>query len=205
MFTGIIREMGRVAQAAPRLAVESSLGAKVGDSVAVDGACLTVVEAGGGRVAFDVVPETMAKTTLGLRRPGDRVNLEPPLAAGAELGGHFVQGHVDGVGTIERIDRSNGVVVRVAVDPALARYLAPKGSVAIDGISLTVVDADDRGFTVALIPFTLEQTTLGARCEGDRVNLETDVLAKYVARLIEARSAASPVDMDLLRRAGFVR
>lgn len=198
MFTGIIRAMGRVVAPPPRLAVEGPLQPALGDSVAVNGVCLTVAQR---PLTFDVVAETLAKTTLGALKPGDPVNLESPLAAGAEIGGHFVQGHVDGVGVVE----ATGDFLRVRLDPALARYVASKGSIAIDGVSLTVVDADDRGFSVALIPFTREHTTLGARKPGDRVNIETDVLAKYVARLMEPKRAASTVDLDLLKRAGFVR
>jgi riboflavin synthase len=177
MFTGIVQERGRVASfEGGRLVVETAIEAGIGDSVSVDGVCLTVTENGGGRLAFDVVRETVDRT-----KPfGDEVNLEAALRAGDPLGGHYVQGHVDGVGTV----RSTGDPVWIDVDDCLLRYVAEKGSIAVDGVSLTVAAVDDRGFGVALIPHTLEVTTLGRLTPGDTVNLETDVLAKYVERLL---------------------
>ena len=182
MFTGIVRERGRVASfVAPRLRVESRLRPQVGDSVAVDGVCLTVVDARDGHLAFDVVPETLART-----KPfGAEVNLEPALRAGEPLGGHYVQGHVDGVGRV-RAAAEEGDGRRLWVDaPAeLLRYCVEKGSIAVDGVSLTVAALDDVGFAVALVPHTLEHTTLGSLTRGAEVNLEVDVLAKYVERLL---------------------
>ena len=177
MFTGIVQERGRVASfESGHLVVESGISAAIGDSVAVDGVCLTVTENGKGRLAFDVVQETLDRT----KGFGDEVNLEGALRAGDPLGGHYVQGHVDGVGTI----RSTGDPVWIDVDESLLRYVVEKGSVAVDGVSLTVATVDDRGFAVALIPHTLEVTTLGRLAAGDSVNLEADVLAKYVERLL---------------------
>lgn len=182
MFTGIVRERGRVASFdGGRLVVESGVEAGIGDSVAVDGVCLTVVEMNDGRLAFDVMQETVART-----KPfGAEVNLEPALRAGEPLGGHYVQGHVDGVGTVRSVE-AEGDGKRVWFDaPAdLLRYLVEKGSITVDGVSLTVAEEDDRGFSVALVQHTLAATTLGALHPGDEVNLETDVLAKYVERLL---------------------
>ena len=183
VFTGIVRERGRVASFDDgRLVVESAIAAQVGDSVAVDGVCLTVTEARDGRLAFDVLVET-----LGRAKPfGAEVNLESALRAGEPLGGHYVQGHVDGVGTVRSVD-AEGEGKRVWIDagPELLRYLVEKGSIAVEGVSLTVAELDERGFAVALVQHTLAATTLGGLQPGDSVNLETDVLAKYVERLLD--------------------
>jgi riboflavin synthase len=182
MFTGIVRERARVALfGGGRLVVESGLVAGIGDSVAVDGVCLTVVETENGRLVFDVMQETVART-----KPfGAEVNLEPALRAGEPLGGHYVQGHVDAVATVRSVD-TEGDGKRVWFDaPAdLLRYLVEKGSITVDGVSLTVAQLDERGFAVALVQHTLAATTLGELRPGDEVNLETDVLAKYVERLL---------------------
>jgi riboflavin synthase len=192
MFTGLVREVGTVVSFEDgRLRVESSIVASVGDSVAIDGVCLTVVDGDRKTLAFDAVPETLARTTLGRLAPGAPVNLEPALRAGEALGGHYVQGHVDGVGRIRSVeDEDEGEGKRVWVDaPAeLLRYCVEKGSIAVDGVSLTVADLDDHGFAIALVPHTLEVTTLGNAAAGNEVNLETDVLAKYVERLAGLRS-----------------
>ncbi len=179
MFTGIVQERGRVASFdGGRLVVESGVRAAIGDSVAVNGVCLTVVDAPDGRLAFDVVQETLDRT-----KPfGDEVNLEGALRAGEPLGGHYVQGHVDGVGTV----RSTGDLVWIDVAPALRRYIVEKGSIAVDGVSLTVAAVDEGGFAVALVPHTLEVTTLGTLDAGESVNLEVDILAKYVERLLRS-------------------
>lgn len=164
-----------------RLVVEAETSGELGDSIAVDGVCLTVVENGGGRLAFDVVPETRSR----VKPFGERVNLEPALRAGDPLGGHYVQGHVDAVGTVVAVaPEADGVRVRIEPPAELLRYLVEKGAVAVDGVSLTVAAVDEAGFEVALIPHTLEVTTLGRLTSGDRVNLEADVLAKYVERLL---------------------
>jgi riboflavin synthase len=194
MFTGIVRELGRIAAveggevgvrlviAAPATAAESA----VGDSVSINGVCLTVTEAANGSIAFDAVPETLRRSSLGGLAPGDAVNVERALRAGEPLGGHYVQGHVDGVGTIRRSDvEDDGRRVWIDVPADLHRYLVEKGSVALDGVSLTVAELDDDGFAVALVPHTLAVTTFGAREPGDQVNIEVDVLAKYVERLVD--------------------
>jgi riboflavin synthase len=184
MFTGLVREVGTVTSfEGGRLVVESATPAALGDSIAVDGVCLTVVANGGGALGFDVVPETLER----VKPFGDRVNLEPALRAGEPLGGHYVQGHVDGVGTVERIaPEGDGARVAIAA-PELARYLVEKGSIAVDGVSLTVAALTETGFEVALVPHTLAVTTLGELRPGASVNLEADVLAKYVERLLGAR------------------
>jgi riboflavin synthase len=193
MFTGIIREQGRVVSAEEgsagvRLVVDAPATARdvaVGDSVSISGVCLTVTEARDGSLGFDVVHESLNRSALGHLEAGTPVNVEPALRAGDPLGGHYVQGHVDGVGRIRRIDaEADGRRVWVDVPPELLRYLVEKGSVAVDGVSLTIAELDDAGFAVALIPHTLSVTTLGARSVGDAVNLEVDVLAKYVERLV---------------------
>ena len=182
MFTGIVGERGRVASFDDgTLVVESELGAGIGDSVAVDGVCLTVVEAKDGRLAFNVMQET-----LGRAKPfGSEVNLEPAVRAGEPLGGHYVQGHVDGIGSVRSVDsEGEGKRVWIDVDPDVLRYLVDKGSITVEGVSLTVAGLDERGFAVALVQHTLGVTTLGGLAPGDSVNLETDVLAKYVERLL---------------------
>jgi riboflavin synthase len=179
VFTGIVREVGRVVSFdGRRLVVDAPTQAAEGDSVAVDGVCLTAVD--GTRLAFDVVDETLARTTLGALKAGDRVNLEPALRAGEPLGGHLVQGHVDGLGRV----RSTGEPVWIDAPPELLRYCVEKGSITVDGVSLTIAGLDDAGFAVALVPHTLEATTLGTLALGDPVNLEVDILAKYVEKLL---------------------
>jgi len=196
MFTGIVRELGTVARleagedgirlelGAPKTAATAA----VGDSVALAGVCLTVVAVGDGRLSFDAVPETLGRTALGGLAEGDAVNVEPALRAGERLGGHVLQGHVDGVGSVRAVERE-GEGRRIWIDaPAeLLRYCVEKGSIAVDGVSLTVAALEDDGFAVALIPHTLAVTTLGTLAPGDAVNLEVDVLAKYVERLLAAR------------------
>ena len=190
MFTGLVREVGKVVSFEDgRLRVESTIAASVGDSVAIDGVCLTVVDGDRSTLGFDAVPETLARTTLGALGPGEPVNLEPALRAGEALGGHYVQGHVDGVGRIRSVDdEGEGRRVWFDAPPGLLRYCVEKGSIAVDGVSLTVAGLDDDGFAVALVPHTLEATTLGKAASGDAVNLEADVLAKYVERLAGLRS-----------------
>lgn len=187
MFTGIVRERGRVVSFEHgRLVVESGLEPETGDSVAVDGVCLTVVERGGGRLAFDLHPETISRVAP--LAPGGEVNLEPALRAGEPLGGHIVQGHVDGVGRVRSVaPEGDGRRVWIDAPRELLRYCVEKGSIAVDGASLTIAALDDAGFAVALIPHTLAATTFGTLGAGDEVNLEADVLAKYVERLTMAR------------------
>jgi riboflavin synthase len=195
MFTGLVEGPGTVAAvqatggdgAAVRLRVTAPWldGLAVGDSVAVNGCCLTVTGLPGDGFTADLVGETLARTALGRLAPGDPVNLERPLAAGGRLGGHLVQGHVDGVGRVlERAADGDGTRLRVRLDPALARYVVAKGSIAVDGVSLTVAAVGPDWFAVALIPHTMAVTTLGRRRVGDPVQLEVDLLAKYVERLV---------------------
>jgi riboflavin synthase len=194
MFTGIVREIGTVAAFdGARLIVsapETAESAGTGDSVSIAGVCLTVVESEDGRLSFDVVPETLARTALAGLDPGDSVNLEPSLRVGDQLGGHVVQGHVDTVGRVRSVE-PEGDSRRLWVDApqSVVRYCLEKGSIAVDGVSLTVAALDDHGFEVALIPHTLEATTLGRLELGDEVNLEADVLGKVVERLMAARLA----------------
>jgi riboflavin synthase len=190
VFTGLVREVGTVVSFEDgRLRVESSIAAAIGDSVAIDGVCLTVVDGDRKTLGFDAVPETLARTTLGRLEPGAPVNLEPALKAGEALGGHYVQGHVDGVGRIRSVEpEGDGKRVWMNAPPEILRYCVEKGSIAVDGVSLTVAALDDEGFAVALVPHTLEATTLGSAAAGDEVNLEADVLAKYVERLTGLRS-----------------
>jgi len=192
MFTGIVRELGTVAAFdGARLVVvapETAAGAAVGDSVAVAGVCLTVVEREDGRLAFDVVQETLARTVLGNLQPAAPVNLEPSLRVGDQLGGHVVQGHVDAVGRVRSVTpEGEGQRVWVDAPEAVLGYCIEKGSIAVDGVSLTVAALDDEGFEVALIPHTLAVTTLGALEPGDEINLEADVLGKVVERLVAGR------------------
>jgi riboflavin synthase len=185
VFTGIVRERGRVASFENgRLVVDSGLRAEIGDSIAVDGACLTVVATHNGRLEFDVAPETLSRVKSFRRE----VNLESALRAGEPLGGHYVQGHVDGVARVRSVEREGeGARAWFDTEPGLRRYLVEKGSVAVDGVSLTIAELDDRGFAVALVPHTLSATTLGGLTAGDEVNIEVDVLAKYVERLVQPR------------------
>jgi riboflavin synthase len=195
MFTGIVEGQGNVAEL--RAAADGSGAAlrvdapwlagqlRTGDSVAVNGCCLTVTSTTGAGFAADLVAETLRRTALGGLRQGELVNLERPLAADGRLGGHVVQGHVDGVGTVlAREPVGDGVELRVGLDAALARYVVVKGSIAVDGVSLTVTGTGEDWFSVALVPHTLAVTTLGRRQPGDAVHLEVDVLAKYVERLL---------------------
>jgi riboflavin synthase len=191
MFTGIVEQVGTVTAVdeeadGRRLRVSApGIGAlEVGASIAVNGVCLTVVERAEDTVSLDVVPETLHRTNLGELGMSSPVNLERPMAADGRFDGHVVQGHVDGTGVVASIRDDDGTVVRVEAQPELLRHIVEKGSITIDGVSLTVVDVDETGFEVALIPHTLEVTTLGLRNVGDTVNLETDVLAKYVEKLV---------------------
>ena len=192
MFTGIVRELGTVdAFDGSRLVVaapDTAASAALGDSVAVAGVCLTVVERDGERLAFDVVPETLARTVLGDLDVGGTVNVEPSLRVGDQLGGHVVQGHVDAVGRVRSVS-AEGEGRRVWIDApeTIVRYCIEKGSIAVDGVSLTIAALDDEGFEIALIPHTLAVTTLSRLEPGEEVNLEADVLGKVVERLVAAR------------------
>ncbi len=196
MFSGIVEAMGvieEIRQEPPgcRLIVrhaQIAIATNVADSISVNGCCLTVVEKGPETFAFQAGPETLARTNLGELRPGSQVNLERALRVGDRLGGHFVSGHIDGTGSlVERKDHGDWSSFHFRITDAVARQMASKGSIAVDGVSLTIVDSQRDSFSVALIPFTLSVTTLGGLHVGSRVNLETDILAKYVQRLVEAQ------------------
>lgn len=197
MFTGIIEEMGRIREVAPadqglRLVVEGRKvleDARIGDSIAVSGVCLTVVSRTDDAFVVDVVGETLRRTTLSEAKPGMPVNLERALAVGDRLGGHLVAGHVDGMGTVrDRRPDGSSVIFEFEVPVPLRRYIAEKGSIAVDGVSLTVMEVTGDGFRVAVIPHTLENTTLGIKNPGDRVNLEVDIVARYMERLLGWKS-----------------
>ena len=192
MFTGLVADLGTVAALEAtadgvRLRVRSALAGELGegDSVAVNGVCLTATQVADGQFSADVMHETLRRSSLAEIADGARVNLELPLRAADRLGGHVVQGHVDGVGTVRAVHEDGFArVVEIAADPELLRYVVPKGSIAVDGVSLTVVAAQPDAFSVSLIPETLERTNLGSTRPGRPVNLEVDVLAKYVERLL---------------------
>ncbi|MFF8728704.1 riboflavin synthase [Streptomyces sp. NPDC015171] len=199
MFTGIVEELGEVTAVenlddASRFRLRGPIvteGAQHGDSIAVNGVCLTVVEHEGDEFTADVMAETLKRSSLGALTVGSRVNLERPTAVGARLGGHIVQGHVDGTGRVlARTPSENWEIVKISLPAELSRYVVEKGSITVDGISLTVVEAGQEHFTVSLIPTTLDLTTLGHKQPGDPVNLEVDVIAKYVERLLAAGTGA---------------
>lgn len=190
MFTGIVEEVGIVKQALRRkLSIAASKvveGTIPGDSININGACLTVTEVGKDFFSVEVMPETLRRTNLGLLRPGDRVNLERALALGGRLGGHLVQGHVDAVGKVlSLIPEDEALLVRFAAPPEVMRYIVEKGFIAVDGVSLTVISHDLATFEVSLVSYTRRHTTLGGKQVGDPVNLEADIIAKYVERLRE--------------------
>ena len=215
MFTGLIETVGRVARlervgGAARLTVAAGLpadGVALGDSIAVNGACLTVTAFGGGTFTFDVSPETMTQTTFRRLAGGAPVNLERALRLGDRLGGHIVTGHVDCTATVaERRESDGNIVLAFRLPPDLARLLVAKGSVAVDGVSLTVNGVTDDGFDVNVIPHTAAQTTLPRVRPGDEVNVETDILGKYVERLLGGRGAggAGGLTLELLAKSGFL-
>ena len=209
MFTGIIEELGTVRHVAPgnlelsaRTVLEST---RLGDSIAVNGVCLTVTALSPGGFTADVMPETLRRSGLGQLRPGSKVNLERAMAADGRFGGHIVTGHIDGTGTVSSLRREgNAVWVTIAAPPELLAGIVEKGSIAIDGISLTVADVTDRDFAVSIIPHTGAQTTLLDRKAGDTVNLETDILGKYVAKLLgREEPKSSGITMEFLAQHGF--
>jgi riboflavin synthase alpha subunit len=192
VFTGIVRERGRVVAAEANgggihlcvEARETAAAARPGDSIAVAGCCLTATAVEDGSLEFDAVPETIARTNLGRLAEGAEVNLEPALRAGEPLGGHFVQGHVDGVGRVRALEPDGeGARLSLELDPELLRYCVQKGSLTVEGVALTVAALDEDGVEIALVPFTLRETTLSALRTGDAVNVEVDLLAKYAERL----------------------
>jgi len=211
VFTGIIEEKGSIVELAPtgKLKVAASRvleGTGIGDSIAVSGVCLTVVELDDAGFTVDVTPETMRQSVLTGLRPGSPVNLERSMGAGGRFGGHMVNGHVDGVGTIRGMRReANAVVIEVAVHAELSRYMVPRGSVALDGISLTVVEVSEGRFTVSVIPHTLEQTTLSEARPGTTVNIEIDIIAKYVEAFLNRKSGEGRGGIEeALTQGGFM-
>ncbi len=222
MFTGIIEGLGTIAAIHPsgqgsRLTITSDFdldGTRIGDSIAVNGACLTAVTLQDRRFTVDVSPETLQRSVLGKIRIGDRVNLERALRLSDRLDGHLVSGHVDGVGVLkERRTLANAIIITYTVPPHLARYMIEKGSVAVDGTSLTINRCDGSSFDVSIIPHTAGLTTVGLRKVGDRVNIETDMIGKYVERFVLLGPAAADqdevptkggIDMALLAKSGFI-
>ena len=213
MFTGLVQQVGRLEQVsfqgeAGRLALSARVDAplQIGESIAVNGACLTLVEQHGEKLVFDVLRETFDKTSLRDKGPGSPLNLERALRVGDPLGGHLVSGHVDGTGEVQRIESAGRDKVLVVAAPALIAEIVPKGSIAIDGISLTVVEVlpAEGTFSVHVIPHTWSQTALAALVAGGRVNLETDMIGKYVRKMAAATASAPPVTWDKLRDAGFL-
>jgi riboflavin synthase len=208
VFTGIVEEVGTVVAASPvgltvaaRLVLE---GVRLGDSIAVDGTCLTVTALGDGRFTVGLQPETLRRTTLEAARPGRRVNLERALLPTSRLGGHFVQGHVDGTGRLVGVRPEGGaLVLRFAVPAEIARYVVEKGFIAVDGISLTVVEAEPEAFTVSLVGYTQTHVALLDKRPGDSVNIEVDILAKYVERFVGARGRAPGLTPEFLAEHGF--
>ena len=211
VFTGIIEEKGSIVELAPtgKLKVAASMvleGTGIGDSIAVSGVCLTVVELDDAGFVVDVTPETLGKSALAGLRPGSPVNLERSMGADGRFGGHMVNGHVDGVGTISSLRReANAVIIEVAVPAELSRYMVERGSVALDGISLTVVKASEGRFTVSVIPHTLDQTTLSDARPGTKVNIEVDIIAKYVEAFLARKNSEGRGGIDeALSQGGFM-
>ena len=205
MFTGIVEEVGTVKSiGSGRLTVSASAilqGTRLGDSVAVNGACLTVMAVEPSSFSVEVMPETLRRTSLGHLRPGSRVNLERALQVGGRIGGHLVQGHVDATGrVISLTPEGEAIIVRFAAGPEVLRYVVEKGCIAVDGVSLTVVADDRSSFAVSLVGFTLDHTVLGSRKIGDQVNLEVDILAKYIEKL---GRGGGGVTLDFLSEHGF--
>jgi riboflavin synthase len=218
MFTGIIEGFGTIVEMRPAgeariIAVAADFdlaGTRIGDSIAVNGACLTATSLAGQRFTADVSPETLSKTTFGYARIGHRVNLERALRLSDRLDGHLVSGHIDGLGRLESREKSaTAWVLRFSAPPELTRYMIVKGSVAVDGVSLTINRCDDQGFTVSIIPHTARMTTVGHKGVGDWFNIETDLIGKYVERFLNRSQESTPapvrgIDMALLAKSGFL-
>ncbi len=206
MFTGIIEEIGRVSSAKPgNLVINASQvleGMELGESVAVNGVCLTITNLNPDSFSVDVMPETLKRTNLCVLNAGDKVNLERPLALGGRLGGHLVQGHIDDTGRVASVILNNGaMLIKFEAPPEVMRYVVAKGFIAVDGISLTVVSKDTGSFQVSVVDYTQKHTNLGYRQVGDPVNLEVDIIAKYVEQLSQPRSTG--ITVDFLREHGF--
>lgn len=220
MFTGIIEGLGTVLEIRPsdrgkRLAVEADFNLDqtgIGDSISVNGACLTVTMMDGNRFNVDISPETLARTTFGRTKIGDRVNLERALRLSDRIDGHLVSGHVDGIGSIKQKEKTgNAIIIAIEVSESVSYYIINKGSVAVDGISLTINDCDVHRFDVSIIPHTAKLTTLGFKNVGDLVNIETDMIGKYVERFVGQRQAGDgriktgkSIDMQFLAKTGFI-
>jgi riboflavin synthase len=216
LFTGIIEEIGTIkavikSTKSAKLIIQASKvleGTKIGDSISTNGVCLTVTDIYDNSFAVDVMAETIRKSSLSMLSQGDKVNLERALQVGARLGGHIVSGHIDGTGTIRNIQQEdNAIWITVAADPMILRYIIPKGSITIDGISLTVAYVDDSIFKVSIIPHTKEVTTLLYKKVGDIVNLECDLVGKYIEKLMrpkEKQEEHSNIDFEFLSRNGFI-
>jgi len=207
MFTGIVEELGRIRAAGKgqfTVAAQKALdGTEPGDSIAVNGACLTVIAVGDGTFSVEVMPETLRRTNLGYLRPGGTVNLERALAVGGRLGGHFVQGHVDGTGRILSLTpEGESVLMKISASSEVMHYLVEKGFIAVDGVSLTIIERDATSFSVSLVTFTRQNTTLGGKRLGDPVNLEVDIIAKYVERL--ASRDRPKITPEFLAEHGFM-
>jgi riboflavin synthase len=206
MFTGIIEEMGVAKSVRPgRITVSATKvlqGTKLGDSLAINGACLTISALDANSFSVDIMPETLRRTNLGLLRPGSQVNLERPLAIGDRLGGHLVQGHVDATGRVlSLLPEAGAIIARYAAPQEIMRYLVEKGFIAVDGASLTLTSCDTTSFSVSLVTYTLEHTILGSKRPGDLVNLEVDIVAKYLEKLKERRGS---ITLDFLVEQGFL-
>ncbi|MDM8539938.1 riboflavin synthase [Desulfococcaceae bacterium HSG9] len=221
MFTGIIEGLGTVTAMqsfghGQRFTFEADFlldRVKIGDSIAVNGACLTVITINGNSFSADLSPETLSKSTFGASKTGERVNLERAMRLDSRLDGHFVSGHIDGVGLIrQKRITSNAVIITIETPPAISRYMIKKGSVAVDGVSLTINECRRNNFTVSIIPHTAQITTLTDKKKGDRVNIETDMIGKYVERFVILRDneagqdpvAKSGIDREMLAKAGFL-
>ena len=207
MFTGIIEEVGRVASAQPgKLVIAASRvlqGVALGQSIAINGACLTVTNFSNNSFSVDIMLETLQRTNLGLVRAGDRANLERPLALGGQLGGHLVQGHVDDMGRVASVKQDGeAMLIKFEAPPEVMRYVVERGFIAVDGVSLTVVTKDTSSFLVSIVDYTQKHTTLGSRRVGDVVNLEVDIIAKYVEQLSQARRP--DITVDFLQEHGFL-
>ena len=207
MFTGIVEELGKTESISTGKIIVSAQkaieGTALGDSIAVNGVCLTVISINGNKLAFETMPETLKRTNLGLLSSGDEVNLERALAAGGRMGGHFVQGHIDGTGQIQSLTSDGAAtIIRFKAPKELMRYIVHKGFIAVDGTSLTVVDCDTGSFSVSLVGYTKQNTILGKKKISDTVNLEVDILAKYVENLIKGEK--SNISMNMLAEHGFL-
>jgi riboflavin synthase len=212
MFTGIVEEMGIIEKVVPGKLMHLSVraqkvlgGSQVGDSINVNGVCLTITSLSRGRVTFDIIKETQDKANLKILKPGDGVNLERAMSVDSRFGGHIVSGHIDGQGTIKNKKSKQGeYLLEIQADRSIISHLVPKGSICVDGASLTIIDVFLKHFTIGFIPHTLKNTTLGFKEPKDKVNLEVDILSKYVFRYFESKASESPkISLEYLRRQGF--